>query len=185
MIKCWFSKLFFQGCILVFNIPSSCQSQGPSRIVCVNPSALLNCIAGVLCETDPREFVPQFVKAGKVERFWPTGARPNEWTLRAAIGDIVNNGFVRESVVPLCFQVRVPLDLQVVVVTMLSVASVVYSLQASSLLGQLQEDWGNPRPPAADVKESLLAGCVVCIFCCLFASNHPVMMVILCILVFM
>ena len=129
---------------MVFNIPSSCQNQGPSKIVCVNPSALLNCIAGVLCETDPREFVPQFVKAGKVEKFWPTGARPNEWTLRAAIADIVSKGFVRESVVPLCFQVRVPLDLHVL--TMLSVAS------------------------------------IVCIFCCLFGSNHAVMMVILCII---
>ena len=62
-------------------------------------------MAGVLCETDPREYVPQFVKAGKVEKFWPTGARPNEWTLRAAIDDIVTKGLVRESVVPLCFQV--------------------------------------------------------------------------------
>ena len=100
--------IFFQGCILVLNIPSSNQnpSQGPCKTVCVNPSALLNCIAGVLCETDPREYVPQFVKAGKVEKFWPTGARPNEWTLRAAIDDIVTKGLVRESVVPLCFQVR-------------------------------------------------------------------------------
>lgn len=95
-----------QGCIVVFSIPTSYQNQGPSRTVCVNPSALLNCIAGVLCETDPREYVPQFVKAGKVERFWPTGAKPNEWTLRAAIDDIVSKGFVRESVVPLCFQVK-------------------------------------------------------------------------------
>ena len=94
-----------QGCILVLNIPTSYQNQGISRTVCVNPSALLNCIAGVLCETDPREYIPQFVKAGKVERFWPTGAKPNEWTLRGAIDDIVSKGFVRESVVPLCFQV--------------------------------------------------------------------------------
>ena len=100
-------EFFFQGCILVLNIPSSHQNQnqGPCKTVCVNPSALLNCMAGVLCETDPREYVPQFVKAGKVEKFWPTGARPNEWTLRAAIDDIVTKGLVRESVVPLCFQV--------------------------------------------------------------------------------
>lgn len=99
---------FFQGCILVLNIPPSYQNpnQGPCKTVCVDPSALLNCMAGVLCETDPREYVPQFVKAGKVEKFWPTGARPNEWTLRAAIDDIVTKGLVRESVVPLCFQVR-------------------------------------------------------------------------------
>jgi len=100
--------MFFQGCILVLNIPPSYQdpNQGPCKTVCVDPSALLNCMAGVLCETDPREYVPQFVKAGKVEKFWPTGARPNEWTLRAAIDDIVTKGLVRESVVPLCFQVR-------------------------------------------------------------------------------
>lgn len=72
----------------------------------MNPSTLLNCIAGVLCETDPREYVPKFVKAGKVEKFWPTGAKPNDWTLRAAIDDIVTKGLVRESVLPLCFQVR-------------------------------------------------------------------------------
>ena len=100
------TDLFFQGCILVFNIPSHHQTQGYSKIVCLNPSALLNCIAGILCETDPREYVPQFIKAGKLEMFWPTGARPNEWTLRAAIDDIVSKGFVRESVIPLCFQVR-------------------------------------------------------------------------------
>lgn len=102
--------LEYKGCILVLNIPSSQHTQGPSKIVCVNPSALLNCMAGVLCETDPREYVPQFVKAGKVEKFWPTGARPNEWTLRAAIDDIVTKGLVRESVVPLCFQIPSLLD---------------------------------------------------------------------------
>ena len=109
LIYCETFHLFnlFQGCILVLNIPPSYQNpnQGPCKIVCVYPSALLNCIAGVLCETDPRDYVPQFVKAGKVEKFWPTGARPNEWTLRAAIDDIVTKGLVRESVVPLCFQV--------------------------------------------------------------------------------
>lgn len=99
-----------KGCILVFNIPSHHQTQGYSKIVCLNPSALLNCIAGILCETDPREYVPQFIKAGKLEMFWPTGARPNEWTLRAAIDDIVSKGFVRESVIPLCFQITALLE---------------------------------------------------------------------------
>ncbi|XP_074610204.1 uncharacterized protein LOC141864376 isoform X2 [Acropora palmata] len=99
------SLLECKGCTLIFNIPSCYPTHDYSKLVCINPSDLLNCIAGILCETDPREYVPQFIKAGKLEKFWPTGARPNEWTLRAAIDDVVSKGFVRESVIPLCFQI--------------------------------------------------------------------------------
>ena len=81
-------------------------------MVCVDPGVLLNCLAKVHCEVDPREYVPSFVKAGMLEKFWPTGAKPNEWTLRSAIDDIVSKGLIRESVIPLCFQVSAALSLR-------------------------------------------------------------------------
>jgi len=56
-------------------------------------------------ETEPREFVPKFIKAGHLEKYWPTNTKPNDWTLRSAIDDIVSKGLIREAVVPLCFQV--------------------------------------------------------------------------------
>ncbi|XP_048582483.1 uncharacterized protein LOC5520491 [Nematostella vectensis] len=93
-----------RGCIVVLKIPASTQDHGPTRTVCVNPGVLFNCLACMHNETDPREFVPRFIKAGFVDRYWPTNTKPNDWTLRSAVDDIVSKGLIREAVIPLCFQ---------------------------------------------------------------------------------
>lgn len=105
MVDITYPKLLFQGCITVFRIPARTQDLGPTRTVCVNPSVLLDCLACMHNETEPREFVPRFIKAGFLERYWPTNTKPNDWTLRSAIDDIVSKGLIREAVIPLCFQV--------------------------------------------------------------------------------
>ena len=76
-----------------------------SRVVCTNPAGLLKHIACIHTDLDPREYVPRFVKSGCIDRYWPAKTKPNEWTLRSAIDDIVAKGLIRESVIPLCFQV--------------------------------------------------------------------------------
>ncbi|EDO29795.1 predicted protein [Nematostella vectensis] len=90
--------------LLECRIPASTQDHGPTRTVCVNPGVLFNCLACMHNETDPREFVPRFIKAGFVDRYWPTNTKPNDWTLRSAVDDIVSKGLIREAVIPLCFQ---------------------------------------------------------------------------------
>ncbi|KAK3728436.1 hypothetical protein QZH41_009482, partial [Actinostola sp. cb2023] len=98
------TTLEYRGCITVFRIPASNQDRSQTRTVCVNPSILLDCLACMHNETEPKEFVPRFIKAGYLDRYWPTNTKPNDWTLRSAIDDIVSKGLVREAVVPLCFQ---------------------------------------------------------------------------------
>ena len=94
----------------MFKLAAMCEDEGGSQVVCTNPAGLLNYIAGMHTEMDPREYVPRFVKAGFLDKYWPTNTKPNEWTLRSAIDDIVSKGLIRESIIPLCFQVGVNID---------------------------------------------------------------------------
>ena len=45
------------------------------------------------------------VCSGHVDAVWP-GAKPNDWTLRNAFNNIIENGQVRETIIPLLFQVN-------------------------------------------------------------------------------
>ena len=81
--------------------------QPETTIVVTDPCCFANACALIhRDEETPQDFVNELQRSHLVQRFWPTSTRPNDWTLRSAIEDVVDRGMIRESFLPLCWQVR-------------------------------------------------------------------------------
>ena len=79
--------------------------QPDDTIIITDPSCFANACAMIHRDENPQDFVNKLQKSTLVQRFWPTSTRPNDWTLRSAIEDVVSRGMIRESFLPLCWQV--------------------------------------------------------------------------------
>ena len=79
--------------------------QPDDTIIITDPWCFANACAMIHRDENPQDFVNKLQKSTLVQRFWPTSTRPNDWTLRSAIEDVVSRGMIRESFFPLCWQV--------------------------------------------------------------------------------
>lgn len=77
-----------------------------NTIIITDPCCFANACAMLHMDENPQDFVNKLQKSSLLQRFWPTSTRPNDWTLRSAVEDVVNRGLIRESFFPLCWQVR-------------------------------------------------------------------------------
>ncbi|XP_028407976.1 uncharacterized protein LOC114530594 [Dendronephthya gigantea] len=76
-----------------------------NKIIITDPCCFANACAMIHRDENPQDFVNKLQKSNLVQRFWPTSTRANDWTLRSAIDDVVSRGMIRESFLPLCWQI--------------------------------------------------------------------------------
>ncbi|CAB4027346.1 Hypothetical predicted protein [Paramuricea clavata] len=93
-----------KGLLSRVNIAESFEEPN-NTIIITDPCCFANACAMIHRDENPQDFVNKLQKSTLVQRFWPTSTRPNDWTLRSAIDDVVSRGMIRESFLPLCWQI--------------------------------------------------------------------------------
>ena len=90
-----------KGDILTLDLPVSCGRSQATQMICIHPAAFANAVCLLHVDDDKKSFRIE------ASRFWPHGAcaKPEPSVLVSALEDIPLTGVVRESIIPLLWQV--------------------------------------------------------------------------------
>ena len=70
-------------------------------LVCINPPVLANAMALLhRDEENPQDLLNKLTRAGHVDAIW-SGKKPYDWTFRKVFTNVITNGMIRESIIPL------------------------------------------------------------------------------------
>lgn len=90
-----------------FNASNSYDTPAPldDELLCINPPFLADSMALLHRDDEnPQDLLNTLVRAGFVDSFW-SGKKPYDWTFRKVFNNIIANGMIRESIIPLLMTV--------------------------------------------------------------------------------